>query len=94
MILFGILCGIDALIAVTMLVFFFWGLADGTVSTFNIGLWLAVLGAIAAMLGGGIALRAYGQRVLANLLLGVLAAPGLFYGLFVLLIIVLQPDFK
>lgn len=94
MILFGILCGIDALIAATILFFFLWGLADGTVSAFNIGLWLAVLGTIAAMLGGGIALRIYGQRVLANLLLAVLAAPGLLYGLFVLSIILLQPDFR
>jgi hypothetical protein len=94
MILFGILCGIDALISVAMLVFFFWGLADGTVSAFNIGLWLAVLGGIAAMFGGGIALRAYGQRILAGLLLAILAAPGLLYGLFLLLILVLQPDWK
>ncbi len=94
MILFGILCGIDALIAVTVLFFFFWGLADGTVSAFNIGLWLAILGAVTALFGGGIALRVYGQRVLAGLLLGVLAAPGVFYFLFLLLILVLQPDFR
>ncbi len=94
MILFGILCGIDALIAVAVLVFFFWGLADGTVSAFNIGLWLGVLGAVAGMLGGGIALRAYGQRVLANLLLAILAAPGIIYCLFLFLILVLQPDFR
>jgi hypothetical protein len=94
MILFRILCGIDALIAVTVLFFFFWGLADGTVSAFNIGLWLAMLGAVATILGGGIALRAYGQRVLASLLLAVLAAPGLLYCLFLLLIVIMQPDFR
>ena len=94
MILLGILCGIDALVAVTVLVFFFWGLADGTVSAFNIGLWMAVLSAIAAMFGGGIALWAYGQRLLASLILAVLAAPGVLYGFFVLLILVLEPDWK
>jgi hypothetical protein len=94
MILFGILCGIDALIAAAILVFFFWGLSDGTVSAFNINLWLAIIGAVAAVLGGGIALRVYGQRVLANLLLAVLAAPGILYGLFVLSIILLHPDFR
>lgn len=94
MILFGILCGVDALIALSVLIFFFWGLADGTVSAFNIGLWLAMLGGVAAMLGGGIALRTYGQRALGNLLLAVLAAPGLLYFLFLLLILVLQPDFR
>ena len=94
MVLFGILFGIDALVAIAVLGFFFWGLADGSVSAFNIGLWLAVLGAIAAILGGGIALRAYGQRVLAGVILAVLAAPGLLYALFVFLLIVLQPDWK
>jgi hypothetical protein len=94
MILFGTLCSIDALIAITVLFFFFWGLADGTVSAFNIGLWLAMLGAVAAIFGGGIALRVYGQRGLGNLLLAVLAAPGLLCFLFLLLILVLQPDFR
>lgn len=53
-----------------------------------------VLGAIAAMLGGGIALRAHGQRVPASLILGVLAAPGLLYALFALLLLILQPGWR
>ncbi|MGE3783636.1 MAG: osmoprotectant transporter permease [Alphaproteobacteria bacterium] len=94
MVLFGILCGIDALIAAIVLVFFFWGLADGSVSAFNIHLWLAVLAGVAAVLGGGIALRAGGQRIRANVVLAVLATPGLLFGLMLLLVLVLQPDFR
>jgi hypothetical protein len=74
MILFGILCGIDALIALVVLFFFTWGVSDGTVSSFNIVLWMGMLGGVAALFGGGIALRAAGQRALANILLTILAA--------------------
>src|SRR5581483_5035260 len=94
MILFGFLCGVDALIAAAVLVFFFWGLADGSVSAFNIHLWLAMLAGVAAVLGGGIVLRARGQRRHANVVLAVLAAPGLLLGLMLLLVLVLQPDFR
>jgi hypothetical protein len=90
-IFFGVLCVIDALIALVLLFFFFWGISDGTVSSFNIGLWMAILGAVAALFGGGIALRAAGQRVFANILLAILAAPGVLYFLFFLLPIVTNP---
>jgi len=91
MILFGILCGIDALIALVVLFFFTWGVSDGTVSSFNIVLWMGMLGGVAALFGGGIALRAAGQRALANILLAILAAPGVLFFLFFLLLIILQP---
>jgi hypothetical protein len=94
LILFGILCGIDALIAATVLVFFFWGLADGSVSAFNIHLWLAMLAGVAAVIGGGIVLRAQGQGHRASAVLAVLAAPGLLCGLLLLLVLVLRPDFR
>jgi hypothetical protein len=94
MILFGFLCGIDALIALTVLVFFFWGLADGSVSAFNLHLWLAMLAGVAVVLGGGVALRASGRRKRANAILAVLAAPGLLMGLLLLMVLVLQPDFR
>jgi hypothetical protein len=40
---FRILWGFDLLIALVVVFFFFWGLSDGTVSAFNIGLWLVLL---------------------------------------------------
>ena len=60
-------------------------------SSFNIGLWLALLGGIAAVLGGGWALNAKGQRRAALGVLAILALPGLLFGLFILMVLVLQP---
>lgn len=40
---FWIPWAIDALIAALAVFFFPWGLADGSVSTFNIGLWMLLL---------------------------------------------------
>ena len=93
-VLFGILCGIDALIAAIFFYFFVWGMADGTVSAFNIGLWMAILAGIATILGAGVALRANGRHVAASLVLAVLAAPGLLFGLFFLVLIVASPSWK
>ena len=44
---FRILFGIDALAAAVVAFFFVWGLSDGSVSAFNILLWLALLGGVA-----------------------------------------------
>ena len=88
---FFILLGIDIVAALVMLYFFAIGLGDGSVSSFNIQLWLGSLAAIAAILGGGIWLKAKGRRALAHLVLLILAAPSALYGLFILSIIILQP---
>lgn len=92
--LFRLLFVFDAICAAILLYFFFWGLSDGTVSSFNIGLWLAILAAVAAMFGAGYFLHMQGQRVLANLVLFALALPGIFYGAFILLIIIAQPNWR
>ena len=63
-------------------------------AAFNIGVWMGMLSAVAALLGGGIALRAYGRRVLANVIRALLAAPGALYALLVLLIVVMQPNWR
>lgn len=91
MITFRILFGIDALAAAVVLFFFVWGLSDGTVSEFNILLWLALVGGVGAVLGGGLWLNAYGQRRLANGVLLTLAIPTTLLGLFFLMLIILQP---
>jgi hypothetical protein len=85
--LFKALFAIDLLIAAIVIFFFFWGLSDGTVSSFNITLWLTILFSLAAIVGGGYALRSAGRTVLANLVLLVLAIPGALYGFFLLLVI-------
>src|SRR5262245_17838868 len=55
--LFWTLFSIDAVVAAIVLFFFFAGLGDGTVSSYNIVLWLAILGVLAAVIGGGLLLK-------------------------------------
>jgi predicted ferric reductase len=76
-----------AAVAAVLGAFFVIGVADGSVSSFNIGLWAATLAAVAGVLAGGSLLRARGHALLASLLLATLAVPGLLYALFVLLVI-------
>ena len=45
MIVFRLFLAIDAAAALVALYFFFIGLGDGSVSSFNIAIWLALLGA-------------------------------------------------
>ena len=89
--LFWILLGIDAAVALVIAYFFFAGLADGSVSSFNMTLWLAIIGGVAGVLGGGWLLRAKGQRGAANGVMALLAVPGFLFGLFILLLIIVQP---
>jgi hypothetical protein len=72
MALYWILLAIDGAAALVALYFFFIGLADGSVSSFNAGIWLALLGGLGAVIGGGMALNASGRRRTACALLSVL----------------------
>lgn len=89
-----ILLGIDAAAAAVILYFFVVGLADGSVSSFNAGLWAAILLGGAAILGGGAMLNANGKRGAAIALLLVLAVPAFLFGMFVLAMIVAQPNWR
>jgi len=82
---------VDITAAAVLLFFFFWGIRDGSVSSFNIGLWLGLLAAVGGILGGGIALNGTGYRGAAIALLLVLGIPAFLFGVFMLLMIVLQP---
>ena len=73
---FWMLWGVDALIALVFVYFFLVGLGDGSVSSFNIGLWLVTLACLAAVVGGSLVLRANQRSGLAVTLLLVLAVPG------------------
>ena len=91
---FWALWGFDTLVAAIIVVFFFWGLADGSVASFNITLWLGMLAGVAAVVGGSWMLYEAGQSAAAYLVLLVLAFPASMFALFMLAVIVLQPDFR
>lgn len=88
---FWILWGFDALIAVVVLCFFFIGLADGSVSSFNMGLWLFILALVAAILLGSLWLKSHDRLGLAKGALSILAVPGFLYLLFLLAVIIGKP---
>jgi high-affinity Fe2+/Pb2+ permease len=92
MLFFRILLVIDALVALVVAYFFVVGIADSSVSSFNITLWLGMLAIVAAVLGGGWMLNKSGQRAAANTVLAILAIPGLLFGVFILAAIILQPN--
>ncbi len=84
---FWILWGLDAFIALLALYFFFIGILDDSVSSRNIGMWLMLLGGLAIIMLGSLWLKGMGKLLLANGLLAILAAPGLIYGLFMLMVV-------
>jgi hypothetical protein len=57
----------------------------------NMSLWLGLLAAVAAVVGGGWMLDTNGKRGAAIAVLLILAVPGLLYTLFILLIVIAQP---
>jgi hypothetical protein len=90
---FWFLWAIDAVIAAVALYFFFSLAAGGRVGSFNILPWLAILAALAAVVGGSVWLRSIGQQVVAIVLLLGLAIPVALLGLFFLLLLILHPNF-
>lgn len=73
------------------LYYFVIGIGDGSVSSFNILLWLMTLVCLGSIVAGGYGLNAKGQRRMATALLAVLAIPGILAALFILSVIVFQP---
>jgi len=81
----------DATIAAVFVFFFCWGLMDGTVSSFNILLWLGILAVLGGVLSGSTWLKQSGKPGAAKSLLLALAIPGFLTALFFLILIVAQP---
>jgi len=81
---FRIVWGIAIIVALVGVAFFFIGIVDGSVSSFNIVLWIAVLAGLAAVVFGSRALARKGLVPAACVLAGVLAVPGLLYALFLI----------
>ena len=91
---FWFLWSIDAVIAAVALYFFFSLAGHGRIGSFNILPWLVILAILAAVMGGSIWLRSVGQRALAIVLVVLLAIPGTLYALFILLLVILHPNFR
>ncbi|MFN4255040.1 MAG: osmoprotectant transporter permease [Saprospiraceae bacterium] len=85
---FWVLWWFDAIVACIALYFFFVGLGDGTVSSFNGGLWSLLLLGLAVILFGSQWLHAHGHPTLAMLLLAVLAVPAFFYLLIIVIAVI------
>lgn len=90
--LYRILFVVNAIALGILAFFFLWGLQDGTVSAFNILLWLAMLALPSATLIGGAAAWRKGQRALSLVVLLIPATPALFFAIFFLAVIILQPN--
>ena len=75
-------------------VFFVWGLLDGSISSFNMNLWLVLLAIVIAVPITGWSLRAAGKARPAILVLSILAVPGLIYALFILLVVIMRPSWN
>jgi len=88
---FWILWVIDALVALGFIYFFVIGLADGSVSSFNIVLWLGILGALAVILGGSFWLKLAGHLWPAIGVLLILAIPAVLALLFFLVVMISNP---
>jgi hypothetical protein len=80
-----------AVVTSVVVLFFLLGLADGTVSSFNAGLWTLILLGTLGVTIGSLVLKTRGRPGLGALLALVLALPGFLAGLFFLLILITQP---
>ncbi len=82
---FWIPWGIAAVVTCVAVSFFLAGLANGSVSSFNIGLWVLILLGTAGVTTGSWILKDRGRPGMGALLALVLALPGLLAGLIMLL---------
>jgi hypothetical protein len=88
---FRALLGFDALIAAVAAGFFLVGLSDGSVSSFNAGIWTVLLGGLALVIGGAIALRRAAQTALSIAVLMLPAVPVFLYCVLIMMALLLQP---
>ena len=92
--IFWTLWAVDALVALIFVVFFLIGLVDGSVSSFNMVLWLSILFILGSTLLGSYHLRMAGFRIWALLVVLVVAIPGLLAGIFFLAVLMTQTSWN
>ena len=90
--LFKVLWAVDALIALVFVYFFFVGLGDGSVSSFNAALWAGILFGLGTVLFVSYWLRAAGWTGAAMAIVLALALPGILSGLLLLAVIFVHPS--
>ena len=83
--------GSAAIVAGIAVLFFFAGLADGSVSSSNIVLWVTLLCVAASVTGGSLWLKRTGRPVLATIVAMLLAAPGLLAAVMLLIVLISHP---
>jgi hypothetical protein len=91
---FWILWGFDCLISLVVLYFFFIGLLDGTVSSYNMVGWTWLLLGLAAVMLGSLWLKSIKWLTISKILLFILAIPGILYILYILMIVIFKPRFN
>lgn len=84
---FKVLWILDAIVTLIALLFFFAGLNDGTVSSYNMSLWAGLLLVLLGILIGSLVLYSKKKIMLANIILLIPVLPALLYLLFILVII-------
>jgi len=88
------LWGAATAVSLVVLYFFFTGLADGSVSSFNMKLWMILLLIAIGLPLAAIWMRSHDYVVIARILLWILAAPGFFYLMFILIMIIGKPKWN
>lgn len=88
---FWILWILACVTALVPLYFFFIGLKDGSITSRNIRMWIALLLVVAVVLVGSIVLHANGLLALAKGVLFVLFVPGMLGLAYLLMIVIGKP---
>jgi hypothetical protein len=91
---FWIAWAIDAIVLMIFMYFFFCGLIDKSISSFNMGLWGTILTLLVSLLGVSLWLRSTGQIKLAFILLLIIAVPALLAGLFFSIVLLMKPKWN
>jgi hypothetical protein len=81
----------DLIALMTAMTFFAIGLTDGSVGSFNIVIWAALMTFLGGILWIGRRLRSNDRTRLATAVLGIVAIPTLLGGLFMLIVLIAQP---
>ena len=94
MIMFGTLFALNVAAAMVALAFFIIGLGDGSVTSFNILIWAALLGTLFTMPWAAWAVRMRGRTRLGTMLLLPVALLAVLGGVVILVLIVNPPNWR